>query len=131
MLRSYVGYVAENIDIVKQGMRRVVTNSPKLKYDIGQVIDCAAKTGTSEVEHNVKGEQVVLTNGFFITFAPYDEPEIAICVAIEGAESGSTCAPVAQAIYEYYFKNSKDKETEDAQNQKQKQKTGTLILLLI
>lgn len=121
------GLDAENIDIVKQGMRRVVTNSPKLKYDIGQVIDCAAKTGTSEVEHNVKGEKVVLTNGFFITFAPYDEPEIAICVAIEGAESGSTCAPVAQAIYEYYFKNSKDKETEDAQNQKQKQKTGTLI----
>ena len=120
------GLDAKNIDLVKQGMRRVVTNSLTLKYDIGQVVDCAAKTGTSQVEHDVKGEKVVLTNGFFITFAPYDEPEIAICVAVEGAKSGSTCAPVAQAIYEYYFKNSKDKQDEN-QTQNQKQKTGTLI----
>ena len=50
----------------------------------------------------------MLTNGFFITFAPYDEPEIAIAVAIEGGQSGASCSSVAQAIYEEYFKTQQD-----------------------
>lgn len=115
------GLDSKNIDIVKEGMRRVITNSLVLNTSIGRVINCAAKTGTSQVEHNINGSKVVLTNGFFITFAPYDDPEIAVAVAIEGGKSGSSCAPVAQAIYEYYFNNSKN-ETEPVNQQ-----TGTLL----
>ncbi len=116
------GFKAENIQIVKEGMRRVITNSFDLNRTIGKVVKCAAKTGTSQVEHNIRGEKVVLTNGFFITFAPYDKPEIAICVAIEGAKSGSTCAPVAEAIYEYFYKKA-DKNEE----KKPSQQTSTLL----
>ncbi len=101
---AQTGISEKNIEIVKQGMKRVVTNSYTLSTGIGKVIDCAAKTGTSEVEHRIYGTKKVLTNGFFITFAPYDEPEIAIAVAIEGGQSGASCASVAQAIYEEYFK---------------------------
>lgn len=116
------GLHEENIKIVKEGMRRVITNSATLNSSIGQVVACAAKTGTSEVEHNINGNQVVLTNGFFITFAPYDNPQIAVAVAIEGGKSGSSCAPVAEAIYKYYF-GSKTETTENNTNQQ----TGTLI----
>lgn len=98
------GISNENISIVQQGMKRVVSKSYTLSTGIGKVVDCAAKTGTSQVEHNINGVKKVLTNGFFITFAPYDNPEIAIAVAIEGGQSGASCASVAQAIYEEYFK---------------------------
>ena len=102
------GISQKNIEIVQQGMRRVVTNSYTLTNGIGKVVNCAAKTGTSQVEHKVYGAKKVLTNGFFITFAPYDEPEIAIAVAIEGGQSGASCSSVAQAIYEEYFKTQQD-----------------------
>lgn len=115
------GLHQNNIKIVKEGMRRVITNSYVLNGSIGKVVTCAAKTGTSQVEHNINGNKVVLTNGFFITFAPYDNPEIAIAVAIEGGKSGSSCAPVAQAIYEYFYKNEKSK------NNNTNQQTGTLL----
>lgn len=115
------GLHQENIDIVKQGMKRVITNSLVLNSSLGKIVSCAAKTGTSEVEHNIDGKKAVLTNGFFITFAPYDNPQIAIAVAIEGGQSGSSCAPVAEAIYQYYF-GEKD-TTENNTNQQ----TGTLI----
>ncbi len=116
------GISAKNIDIVKQGMRRVITHSYKLRNAIGKIVPCAAKTGTSEVEYRVNGRKYVLNNGFFITFAPYENPEIAVCVAIEGGKSGSSVSPVAEEIYKYYFKTETDSEKEP-----QKQETGELI----
>ena len=107
------GISQDNIEIVQQGMRRVVTNSYTLSNGIGKVVNCAAKTGTSQVEHKINGAKKVLTNGFFITFAPYDEPEIAIAVAIEGGQSGASCSSVAQAIYEEYFKTQQDTQVSD------------------
>ncbi len=102
------GISAENIAIVQQGMKRVITKSYTLTNGIGKVVDCAAKTGTSQVEHIIGGGKKVLTNGFFITFAPYDNPEIAVAVAIEGGQSGASCSSVAQAIYEEYFKTNEE-----------------------
>ena len=42
-------------------------------------------------------------NGLILTFAPYEDPEIAIAVVIEGAGSGGSTAPVASEIMQYYF----------------------------
>lgn len=119
------GISADSINVVKQGMRRVVTASYTLKNDIGKVIPCAAKTGTSEVEHKVNGRKYVLTNGFFITFAPYENPEIAVCVAVEGAKSGGSVSPVAKEVYEYYFNSEKEKDTQS----EKEQSTDTDVLL--
>ncbi len=102
------GISPENINIVKQGMKRVISKSYTLSNGIGKVVDCAAKTGTSQVEHKIGGGKKVLTNGFFITFAPYENPEIAVAVAIEGGQSGASCAVVAQKIYEEYFKTNEE-----------------------
>ena len=32
-----------------------------------------------------------------------ENPQIAICIAAEGAGSGSSLAPIAAKIYDYYF----------------------------
>ena len=38
-----------------------------------------------------------------MSFAPYDKPEIAVCVVGEFASSGGSLAPVAIAAYDQYF----------------------------
>ena len=115
------GISEKSIDIVKQGMKRVVSKSYTLRNSIGKVVNCAAKTGTSQVEHKVYGQTKVLTNAFFITFAPYDNPEIAVAVAIEGGKSGASVASVAEEIYKYYFNSEKD------DNNNENTQTDTLI----
>jgi len=107
------GFKKKNVDIVKQGMRLVVTNG-SCKTNFGKLdIAVACKTGTSEVDKTIGGTTSRYTNGFNISFAPYDNPEIAVAVAIEGATSGGSCAPVACAIYNYYFHNMASIEEEE------------------
>ena len=59
-------------------------------------IQVAGKTGSAEVG---KGS----ANGVFVAFAPYDDPQIAICVVGEHAGSGGNVAPVAKAAMNYWF----------------------------
>lgn len=111
------GFSKKNVDIVKAGMRRVVTNGA-CRYNFGKLdIAVACKTGTSQVEKTINGSTAIYNNGFNISFAPYDDPEIAVAVAIEGALSGSSCAPVACDVYNYYFNNSVDDENENVEKE--------------
>jgi len=56
------------------------------------------KTGSAEEK---KGN---LTHSWFVGFAPYDKPKIAICVFIErGGHGGSVAAPIAKQIVERYL----------------------------
>ncbi len=99
------GFSEKNIRTVHEGMRLVVTNGSCLNTFGKLDIAVACKTGTSQVDKTFNGVKKTYTNGFNISFAPYDNPEIAIAVAIEGATSGGSCAPVACDIYNYYFED--------------------------
>lgn len=99
------GISEKNMQTVHQGMRLVVTNG-SCRNTFGLLdIAVACKTGTSQVDKTINGVKKTYTNGFNISFAPYDDPEIAIAVAIEGATSGGSCAPVACDVYNYYFED--------------------------
>lgn len=99
------GISEENMQTVHQGMRLVVTNG-SCRNTFGLLdIAVACKTGTSQVDKTINGVKKTYTNGFNISFAPYDDPEIAVAVAIEGATSGGSCAPVACDVYNYYFED--------------------------
>ena len=80
---------------VLQGMRNLATGS-LYSYFSKCPVTVAAKTGTAEVG----GGDV---NGVFIAFAPYDDPQIAVAVAIEKAKAGSDLAPIAADIISAYF----------------------------
>lgn len=111
------GFSQENIKTVHQGMRLVVTNG-SCQYTFGLLdVAVACKTGTSQVEKNIDGTSKIYTNGFNISFAPYDSPELAVSVAIEGAKAGSSCAPVACDIYNYYFENKNVQSETDNENE--------------
>ncbi len=107
------GFEEKNVKTVHQGMRLVVTNGSCIN-NFGKLdVAVACKTGTSQVEKNINGKKNVYTNGFNISFAPYDNPELSVAVAIEGARSGSSCAPVGCDIYNYYFGNNSSDDSPD------------------
>ena len=111
---SKADFKNENWSYVHKGMLLVGTKS---YADFTRVpVDVAAKTGTTTIEKIINGKKTDTYNGLIIAFAPYDDPEIAVAVVIEGAGSGGSTAPVASAIMEYYFSKEEKKEvtqTED------------------
>ena len=85
-------------------MREVVLYSGCNYYFENCIVDAAGKTGTSQVEKQTdSGEKVICNNGFFISFAPYDAPEIAIAIVAENALTGSNTSKAAVPVYNYYF----------------------------
>ncbi len=93
---------------VQQGMALVGSIGYCSKAFKRLPVKAAAKTGTSQVDRKINGRTVRTNNGFLITYAPADNPQIAICIAAEGAGSGSSLAPIAAKVYDYYFDEMND-----------------------
>ena len=107
----------KNINIVKQGMREVVLYSSCNEYFSDCIVDAAGKTGTSQLKRTTQsGVTMVCNNGFFISFAPYDDPEIAIAIVAENALTGSRTSQAAVPVYNYYFSQKTNFDTEQTQN---------------
>ena len=71
-------------------------------------ISVAGKTGTAEWDVTKD------PHGWFVAFAPYEDPEIAVAVFIEQAGSGGTTGgPIAKAIFEEYFHLTETDTIED------------------
>lgn len=111
---SKANFKEENWDLVHKGMLLVGTKSYADFSDVP--CNVAAKTGTTTISKRVNGRMIETYNGFIMTFAPYEKPEIAICVAVEGAGSGGSTAPIASAIMEYYFAEKDTEETVQNEN---------------
>lgn len=83
-------------NVVQTGMARVMSNGTGRWYNVEDLQMCG-KTGTVE---NVHGKDHAL----FIGFAPKDNPQIAIAVAVENAGFGATWAcPIGSLIMEQYL----------------------------
>ena len=92
---------AETVATYKQGMKQVITGSlgTARKTMRGLPVEVCAKTGTSQTGRQGSDD------GYFVCFAPADDPVIAIAVHGEKAAHGATLGRVAKAIIEYYFSN--------------------------
>lgn len=89
---------AAALAVVREGMRQTaVSGSARSFAHLG--VEVAAKTGTAQFD--VSKEK---THSWFTSFAPYQNPEIAVTVIVEGGGEGfSVAAPVAKNIIEQYF----------------------------
>ncbi len=94
------GFKKTTFDTVREGMRRVGARNSALN---SCPVNVAAKTGTAEITKIVDGKNVSGTNGLLISFAPYENPQIAIAIVVENAETGSSTAQIAADIYTAYF----------------------------
>jgi len=86
------------INVIREGMRQVVTEGTAQSLK-DLPVDIAGKTGTAQFGSNNQ------THGWFISFAPYNNPQIAMVVLVEGGGEGhSSALPVTKEVYEWYFK---------------------------
>ena len=60
-------------------------------------VKIAGKTGTAQ-ESKARAN-----HAFFVSFAPYDDPQIAVTVNIPYGYSSSNAATVAKEVYRFYF----------------------------
>ena len=86
----------ENLRAVLSGMRKLVTDGSVRAQFQSCVVDAAAKTGTAQTGGTN-------SNGVFIAFAPYDNPQIAVSVVIEKGDTGGALASTAVEILNAYF----------------------------
>ena len=106
---SKADFKKANWNLVYKGMLLVGTESYADFSKVPETV--AAKTGTTSIFKKVNGKEVEINNGLIMTFAPYDDPEIAVAVVIEGAKSGGSTAPVASAVMQQYFEKTNFEET--------------------
>jgi len=103
---SNIGQIIEKDDAqrIKDMMRSVVEKGTGTAAAIPGINVCG-KTGTSENAITAKGgSNSSKTHALFIGFAPYEDPEIAVCVVMEYAGFGGThAAPAARKVMQKYF----------------------------
>lgn len=99
----------KNIDAILKGMKGVTSEEGGTAYSTfaNFNIELGGKTGSAQTD--VQGK----INGWFVGFAPYEEPEIAVVVLVENAGSGSYTAEVARDILQEYFGMNMEKVEED------------------
>jgi len=103
-------------DVVLDGLHNTVQKVGATGYRAfkGSKYDAAGKTGSAQTANLAQNEKYDATttkesqrdNAMFIAFAPYENPEIVVAVAIENVAKGggaTNAAPVARQIMDQYF----------------------------
>lgn len=95
----------ETLAFIRQAMLGVVNEGTGFRAKVPG-ISIGGKTGTAQVvrKGEGKGNAELKDHGWFVSFAPVDNPQIAVVVLVEnGGFGGLVAAPVAKAVYEAAF----------------------------
>ncbi len=79
---------------IHTGMRRVVESK---SYFADLDVNVAGKTGTAQENRNRPN------HALFISYAPYDSPEISVTVRVANGYTSDYAAQIAKDVYEYYY----------------------------
>lgn len=91
------------LNAIKQGMKDVVSGEDGTAtsafegWDYKEFI--GGKTGTGVVTQGVDLED----NAWFVAFAPYDDPQIAVVTYIPNGQAGANAIPSVKTVIEYYL----------------------------
>ncbi|TYR78985.1 penicillin-binding protein 2 [Priestia megaterium] len=113
----------EQINAVKSGFRRVMTNGTARAQFSSEPYKPAGKTGTAETFDN----GVEVRNSTLIAYAPYDDPEISMAVVVPSAFVRGTSNALSRELgrdsLRAYFdlKKQGEQELENKELQKQKE----------
>jgi penicillin-binding protein 2 len=107
---------AESLQAVRKGMEAVVNDVGGTAWRSRlEKVRFAGKTGTAQVvrrksdeeEKQQKGDEIPYQyrdHALFVSYAPIDNPQIAVAVVVEhGGHGSSVAAPIASALFEAYF----------------------------
>ena len=93
-IESHVSINNNTWDVIHQGMRAVIEG--KEEYT-DMPIAVAGKTGTAQESKSRP------SHALFVSYAPYEDPEIALAVRIGNGYSSTNATLVGKDIYQYYF----------------------------
>jgi penicillin-binding protein 2 len=117
---SYWQAVVEGMALVTKGAHGSARNaSSTAQYDLAGKTGTAQAIGVSQYE-NIKAVTKTLDDrtrdhGWFIAFAPVDQPKIAVAVFVEnGGQGGSAAAPVARRMLDTYLLTPEALKEQDA-----------------
>jgi len=103
----------ETLDEVKKALSGVVNENGGTGWAAkSSLVNICGKTGTAQVV-GLKRDSKYLPEMFrdhawFVAFAPYEAPEIALSVMVEhGGHGGATAAPIAKRAIEAYMKGQR------------------------
>lgn len=93
----------ETINIAKEGMRMATSEAGGTAYSIFKnfKVEVAGKTGSAEAGKDENDNDVV--HAWFVCFAPYENPEIAVVAMIENGGHGNYAAEIARDVLNQYF----------------------------
>lgn len=93
-----------DLDIIKKAMNKVTTDGTARSIFRNFPVEVAAKTGTAEKDgiNPITGESYD-SYGWFVSFAPYDDPEIAVATVIFQAGHGGSAGPMSRDIMAQYL----------------------------
>jgi penicillin-binding protein 2 len=106
-IHSQIDLQPRHIQAIKEGMKGVVDEggtAGSVFRDYKYVDDIGGKTGTAQVSTSSRNISVENTS-WFVAFAPFDEPEIAIVIYVPFGIGGSSTSYTAQQIISYYLDN--------------------------
>ena len=92
---------ATSLQAIRTGMSRVVSNGSISSLFRSVPVQVAGKTGTAEITANEPN------HAWFVSFAPYESPEISVTVQIPNGFTSANAAELASNVYKYYFNKSK------------------------
>ena len=87
----------ENRQAVMEGMLMLTTEGSVSSAFKDVPVSVGAKTGSAQVSAQTN------SNAVFVCFAPYDDPQIAVAIAVEHGGSGSELGKIAAQIVTAYF----------------------------
>lgn len=99
--RTPIAFSAEQLQVVRDGMRMVVETGGGMSAASGLSVSVAGKTGTAEIGRGATRRK----NAWFVAYAPIENPTVAIAMVIEnGSSGGGTTAPKVGAVLREIFK---------------------------
>ncbi len=104
----------ESIAVAKEGMRMAASEAGGTAYNVFKKfnIEVAGKTGSAEAGKDNNNNDIV--NAWFVCFAPYDKPEVAVVVMIENGGHGNYAAEVSRDILTQYFGMNESTEVNES-----------------
>ncbi|SUA35878.1 penicillin-binding protein 2 [Neisseria zoodegmatis] len=106
-----IPFKRENFEYIKQAMAKVLQGGTARRISHGLQYTMGGKTGTAQVVQIKQGARYNAAtlaeqhrdHAWFISFAPVEQPQIAIAVLLENGGWGANAAPVARALSDYYL----------------------------
>ena len=113
-IRGRIAGSSENLEVIRKALRDVVNGVRGTgKRSRLKNIIVSGKTGTVQVVRMKSNEELekedevpykYRDHAWFVAFAPYEKPEIAVAVLVEhGGHGGTTAAPIAKKVFKKYF----------------------------